>query len=173
MRCPSASLICWQAMTNELNLIAVIAKGLADLKASFRTLSKQEGPPGPKGDKGDPGEPGPKGDKGDPGEPGPKGDKGDPGEPGPKGDKGDPGAAGQKGDRGSLGQRVTHLSTNGTAPNSLFAIPMALGARRLICGDRRAMLDRARSLSLLETQPGAVSLRRYILAKHWCGIRVC
>ena len=92
-------------MTNELNLIAVIAKGLADLKASFRTLSKQEGPPGPKGDKGDPGEPGPKGDKGDPGEPGPKGDKGDPGEQGPKGDKGDPGAAGPKGDRGEPGPK--------------------------------------------------------------------
>ena len=41
--------------------------------------------PGPKGDKGDPGEDGPKGDKGDPGEDGPKGDKGDQGDPGEDG----------------------------------------------------------------------------------------
>lgn len=95
-------MICWPAMSNELNLIAVIAKGLADLKASFRTLSKQEGPPGPKGDKGDPGEPGPKGDKGDPGAPGPKGDQG---ETGPKGDTGDPGAPGPKGDQGEPGPK--------------------------------------------------------------------
>lgn len=90
-------------MSNELNLIAVIAKGLVDLKASFRTLSKQEGPRGPKGDKGDPGEPGPKGDKGDPGEPGPKGDKGDPGESGLQGETGAPGEQGQKGQKGDKG----------------------------------------------------------------------
>ena len=59
--------------------------------------------PGPKGDKGDPGEPGPQGLKGDPGEPGPQGLKGDPGEPGPKGDKGDPGKDGAKGDKGDPG----------------------------------------------------------------------
>ncbi|SHH81568.1 collagen-like protein [Clostridium magnum] len=72
------------------------------------------GPPGPKGDKGDPGvmgPPGPKGDKGDPGvmgPPGPKGDKGDPGvmgPPGPMGAKGDPGCPGAKGEKGDPGPR--------------------------------------------------------------------
>jgi len=61
------------------------------------------GPPGAKGDKGDPGTPGAKGDKGDPGTPGAKGDKGDPGTPGAKGDKGDPGTPGAKGDKGDPG----------------------------------------------------------------------
>lgn len=73
------------------------------------------GPPGPKGDKGDPGVAGPTGPKGDPGlqgvagpagPQGLKGDKGDPGAAGPKGDKGDQGmqgVAGAKGDKGDQG----------------------------------------------------------------------
>ena len=46
------------------------------------------GPPGTKGDKGDPGTPGTKGDMGDPGTPGTKGDTGDPGTPGATGPPG-------------------------------------------------------------------------------------
>ena len=67
----------------------------------------EEGPPGPKGEKGDTGPPGPKGDKGDVGATGPKGyrgsrgEKGPPGPQGPKGDKGDVGATGPQGPPGS------------------------------------------------------------------------
>lgn len=45
--------------------------------------------------------PGPKGDKGDPGELGPKGDKGDTGERGPKGDQGEKGDTGEQGPAGT------------------------------------------------------------------------
>lgn len=86
-------------MSNELPLIAVLAKRLVDLQARFRTLSKQQGPRGPKGDKGDQGEPGPKGDQG---EPGPKGDQG---EPGPKGDNGKDGRDGIDGKDGAKGEK--------------------------------------------------------------------
>lgn len=75
----------------------------------------KQGKPGPKGErgkqgkqgpKGDPGKQGPPGLKGEPGEQGPPGLKGDPGEqglPGPKGDRGEPGLPGPKGDPGPQG----------------------------------------------------------------------
>lgn len=98
-------------MSNELNLIAVIAKSLADLKASFRTLSKQEGPPGPKGDKGDPGEPGPQGPPGQPGTPGKDGRdgiKGKDGKNGADGKDGRDGIDGKDGEKGDKGDPPEH-----------------------------------------------------------------
>lgn len=65
----------------------------------------EQGPPGPKGDRGKQGPPGP---KGDPGEQGPAGLKGDPGPQGiqgPKGDPGDPGPQGLQGPKGNPGER--------------------------------------------------------------------
>jgi hypothetical protein len=72
----------------------------------------EQGPPGIKGDTGDPGQQGLQGPKGDPGDQGlqgvqgPKGDQGDQGLPGiqgPKGDPGDQGIQGIKGDQGIQG----------------------------------------------------------------------
>ena len=71
-----------------------------------------QGPPGPQGEKGDPGYPGPpgiKGDTGDIGPAGPQGPKGDTGDTGPagpqgpKGDTGDIGPAGPQGPKGDTG----------------------------------------------------------------------
>jgi hypothetical protein len=87
---------------NDLSILALLAKRFTELQAAFRTLSKQ---PGPKGDKGDPGV-SVKGDKGDKGDPGVsvKGDKGDKGDPGVsvKGDKGDKGEPGPPGPPGPI-----------------------------------------------------------------------
>ena len=98
--CLSASLICCQAMANELDLIAVIAKGLADLKVSVRTLSKQEGPRGPKGDKGDDGRDGIDGKDGRDGIDGKDGKDGKDGRDGIDGKDGKDGKDGTKGEKG-------------------------------------------------------------------------
>ncbi len=77
---------------------------------------------------GNQGEPGPKGDKGDPGPqglPGPKGDKGDPGPqglPGPKGDKGDPGGIGIIESAYSFDPATPTASVIAVASSGAFAI---------------------------------------------------
>ena len=72
----------------------------------------EEGPPGPQGEKGDPGATGPQGPKGEKGDPGAvgskgskgsKGDKGNVGPQGPKGDTGPQGPQGPKGEKGDQG----------------------------------------------------------------------
>jgi hypothetical protein len=88
---------------NTLGLLTVVAKQLRDVRTQFADLSKQPGPRGTHGDKGDQGDTGSKGDKGDQGDTGPKGDKGDQGDTGSKGDKGDHGDTGPKGDKGDQG----------------------------------------------------------------------
>ena len=63
--------------------------------------------PGPKGDKGEPGERGPQGDPGQQGERGPQGDvgpRGSDGVPGPQGPAGDPGPRGSDGLQGPAGE---------------------------------------------------------------------
>ena len=87
-------------MANELDLIAVIAKGLADLKVSVRTLSKQEGPRGPKGDKGDDGRDGIDGKDGRDGIDGKDGKDGKDGRDGIDGKDGKDGKDGTKGEKG-------------------------------------------------------------------------
>jgi collagen triple helix repeat protein len=79
--------------------LSMVGTAVAPELANKAVLAKsppQPGPPGQKGDKGEPGLKGEKGDKGDPGEKGEKGDKGDPGpqgEPGPAGPEGPVGAS--------------------------------------------------------------------------------
>lgn len=89
-------------MSNDLQLIAVLAKQLASLKRAFTTLSKQ---PGPQGERGLQGATGPRGEAGPRGPTGPRGPEGPRGPVGPKGDKGDKGDRGPKGDKGDKGDR--------------------------------------------------------------------
>lgn len=77
-------------MSNELNLIAVIAKSLSDLQTRFRTLAKQQGPEGPQGPQGPQGLPGADGRDGIDGKDGADGRDGIDGKDGGKGEKGDP-----------------------------------------------------------------------------------
>lgn len=73
-------------------------------KEELRTISLT---PGPKGDKGEPGERGPQGDPGQQGERGPQGDvgpRGSDGVPGPQGPAGDPGPRGADGLQGPAGE---------------------------------------------------------------------
>uniref|UniRef100_H3B614 Collectin-12 n=1 Tax=Latimeria chalumnae TaxID=7897 RepID=H3B614_LATCH len=77
---------------------------LVDTKHSqlIRNFTILQGPPGPRGTKGDRGPqgvPGPMGMKGD------KGDRGETGLPGPRGEKGSTGQSGPSGDRGRQGSR--------------------------------------------------------------------
>lgn len=65
----------------------------------------EQGPPGPKGDRGKQGPPGPKGNPGEQGPAGLKGDSGPQGIQGPKGDPGDPGPQGLQGPKGDSGER--------------------------------------------------------------------
>ncbi len=92
-------------MANELQLIAVVAKQLRDLKQAFTTLSKQAGPKGDKGERGEKGAPGIRGERGERGPQGPRGPEGPRGPAGPKGTKGD---RGEKGDTGEQGLPPAH-----------------------------------------------------------------
>lgn len=86
-------------MSNELELLGVIAKRLRALQRAFKALSKQ---PGPKGDAGADGKDGVRGERGERGERGPIGPRGP---AGPKGDRGAKGDRGEKGDKGDKGER--------------------------------------------------------------------
>lgn len=92
-------------MANELQLIAVVAKQIRDLKQAFTALSKQAGPKGDKGERGEKGAPGIRGERGGRGPQGPRGPEGPRGPAGPKGTKGDPG---EKGDTGEQGLPPAH-----------------------------------------------------------------
>ncbi len=95
-------------MANELQLIAVVAKQLRDLKHAFTALSKQVGPKGDRGERGEQGIRGAAGERGPRGPEGPRGPVGPVGPRGPKGDKGDRGDKGDQGDRGEQGLPPAH-----------------------------------------------------------------
>jgi hypothetical protein len=87
-------------MSNELNLIAVIAKSLSDLQTRFRTLAKQQGPEGPQGPQGPQGLPGADGRDGIDGKDGADGRDGIDGKDGADGRDGIDGKDGGKGEKG-------------------------------------------------------------------------
>lgn len=93
---------------NEQGLFAALATKLRDLQRAFTDLSKQPGPIGLDGKKGDTG---PRGADGDPGVAGKDGQRGDPGPrgaPGKDGRDGIDGAAGATGDEGPIGPMPKH-----------------------------------------------------------------
>ena len=85
--------------SNDIALLAVIAKKLRELRADFVGLSKQPGPAGPMGDTGRTGAPGP---AGEPGLEGSRGVDGERGPAGPRGPVGPPGKDGADGERGPI-----------------------------------------------------------------------
>lgn len=95
-------------MSNELPLIAVLAKRLVDLQARFRTLSKQEGPRGPQGPQGPQGLPGKDGQDGKDGRDGVDGKDGKDGIDGKDGKDGRDGIDGKDGAKGEKGDPPAH-----------------------------------------------------------------
>ncbi|MBF0448204.1 MAG: collagen-like protein [Magnetococcales bacterium] len=89
---------------NIIDPIYVVDEKISRLEQEIRALSAAQlmGPPGPKGE---PGEPGPVGPMGEPGEPGPVGPMGEPGPVGPMGEPGPVGPMGEKGELGEKGER--------------------------------------------------------------------
>lgn len=91
--------------SNESALLALLAKQFSDLRAAFRTLSKQQGPQGERGEQGA---------RGERGEPGPVGADGKDGRPGRDGKDGRPvrdgkdGADGRDGKDGERGPMPDH-----------------------------------------------------------------
>lgn len=86
--------------SNESALLALLAKQFSDLRAAFRTLSKQQGPQGERGEqgvRGERGEPGPVGADGKDGRPGRDGKDGRPGRDGKDGADGRDGKDGERG----------------------------------------------------------------------------
>ncbi len=90
-------------MSNELNLLSVVAKRIADLQRRFTTLSKQAGPVGADGKAGERGPAGPRGVPGRDGKDGTDGRDGTDGLPGVDGKDGRDGADGAQGETGSEG----------------------------------------------------------------------
>ena len=93
---------------NEQGLFAALATKLRDLQRAFTDLSKQPGPIGLDGKKGDTG---PRGADGDPGVAGKDGQRGDPGPRGAPGKDGRNGVDGEKGatgDEGPIGPMPKH-----------------------------------------------------------------
>ncbi|KAK1171806.1 scavenger receptor class A member 5-like [Acipenser oxyrinchus oxyrinchus] len=129
-----------EQLRNEVTILNSVMEDLRlkdwEQSVALKNLTLMEGPPGPKGDRGNggppgsagmPGLPGLRGMPGENGLPGGQGLKGDPGQdglPGPvgtKGSKGERGEKGEKGDRGEKGDKgadetIVRL-VNGSSPS--------------------------------------------------------
>lgn len=79
---------------NDLDLVALLTKGLSDLRARFDKLAREPGPPGKDGRDGADGRDGKKGRDGKDGATGAQGAAGPQGERGPRGPKGERGERG-------------------------------------------------------------------------------
>lgn len=96
---------------NESVVLALLSKGLHDLRTRFDALARQPGPAGADGRDGKDGEQGPRGAQGDRGPAGADGRDGKDGERGPRGEKGEPGRDGRDGkdgERGPVGPMPKH-----------------------------------------------------------------
>jgi hypothetical protein len=90
----------WLEMRNsDLDLIALLTKGLCDLRSRFDKLARDPGPAGRDGKDGR---------NGDDGLPGARGARGARGAQGPQGEVGPRGAKGEKGEKGDTGPMPAH-----------------------------------------------------------------
>lgn len=90
---------------NDRTLLALLAKGLRDLKDELRNLARQPGPPGERGADGINGRDGAPGERGPAGRDGKDGRDGADGIVGRDGERGEPGPPGRDGKDGKDGER--------------------------------------------------------------------
>ncbi len=93
---------------NELGLLTLLTKRLAELRAAFDNLARQPGPNGSDGAPGKDGDVGPQGAAGLPGQPGANGTQGPPGVQGSPGGTGPAGPPGPQGEQGPPGPAPAH-----------------------------------------------------------------